>query len=487
MNPVTRRLIMNVPYDGHRRQLLILALTAMVGFSSLVSASELMYDVHPVDTSFTGAIEVALADVDLDGDMDLAAVGWDGNLAAWFENDGNQQFTRHDLDSPAGPRSIVMVGPDGETLDLDGDGDGDILLAAPSSNHVVWYENDGAQNFTMQVVDAALPGAHTVVPGDLDLDGDLDLAATGDTSCWYENDGAQNFTRHDLASYSTLGCCVQVTDMDHDGDLDIFEVHEGTDVNLIWWENDGAANFTRHDVSSSYNNAHTGFAQDVDQDGDVDLVTCAYGPANICWWENDGAMGFTKITVGSGVGYPFWSEAVDLDQDGDNDILCAASARGSFWYENDGSQNFTRRSVNGSLSGAFCARPGDIDGDGDLDVVECSRAQATVNWSENVTAVSVDEGAADEGLPRPTMVRLEAAPNPFNPRTVIRYELPESCAVCLEVWDVSGRRVACLDQGERAAGGHSVVWEPRNLPSGTYSCRLTSGSRVVTRKVMLLK
>ncbi len=78
-------------------------------------------------------------------------------------------------------------------------------------------------------------------------------------------------------------------------------------------------------------------------------------------------------------------------------------------------------------------------------------------------------------------------PNPFNPATVIRYELPADSEVRLEVFDMLGRRVATLVNGQIRAGRHEVTFDGTRLASGTYIYRLQAGNHVQTRKMMFVK
>ena len=71
------------------------------------------------------------------------------------------------------------------------------------------------------------------------------------------------------------------------------------------------------------------------------------------------------------------------------------------------------------------------------------------------------------------------APNPFNAVTTIRYELYRDCAARLTVYDLLGRKVACLAEGHRGAGIHMAVWDGRDddgfdVSSGVYLYRLTA-------------
>jgi parallel beta-helix repeat protein len=83
-------------------------------------------------------------------------------------------------------------------------------------------------------------------------------------------------------------------------------------------------------------------------------------------------------------------------------------------------------------------------------------------------------------------------PNPFNPSTSIRYELPARTRVILEVYDVSGTRVARLVDEEQERGAHAVEWRGtdarcRSVASGVYLYRLTAGKETISRKMVLLR
>jgi hypothetical protein len=84
-------------------------------------------------------------------------------------------------------------------------------------------------------------------------------------------------------------------------------------------------------------------------------------------------------------------------------------------------------------------------------------------------------------------------PNPFNPATSVRFELPRELAVSADLWSVDGRRVRTLLSGERLpAGGHDVRWDGRNddgarVASGVYLFRLRSALGVRTARLVLLE
>jgi len=78
-------------------------------------------------------------------------------------------------------------------------------------------------------------------------------------------------------------------------------------------------------------------------------------------------------------------------------------------------------------------------------------------------------------------------PNPFNPSTQISFEIPEASHVRLEVFDMSGRRVALLVDEGRPAGAHTVNFDAAGLSSGIYMSRLQAGGQVFTRRMTLVK
>ncbi|MGE5314339.1 MAG: phospholipase D-like domain-containing protein [Acidobacteriota bacterium] len=103
---------------------------------------------------------------------------------------------------------------------------------------------------------------------------------------------------------------------------------------------------------------------------------------------------------------------------------------------------------------------------------------------DNLIVLGVERASAET----PSRFALEQNfPNPFNPSTVIGYRIASAGRVSLAIFDVLGREVASLVDGQMQPGAYSVVWNASAVPSGVYFCRLQSGSRIETRKLLLQK
>ena len=89
-------------------------------------------------------------------------------------------------------------------------------------------------------------------------------------------------------------------------------------------------------------------------------------------------------------------------------------------------------------------------------------------------------------LPAPHAVALHANyPNPFNPETTIAYDVPREGHVRLSVFDLTGREVRVILDGQQPAGRHQVAFDASGLASGTYYYRLQTDGKVLSRPLVL--
>ncbi len=107
------------------------------------------------------------------------------------------------------------------------------------------------------------------------------------------------------------------------------------------------------------------------------------------------------------------------------------------------------------------------------------------NYSEEVS--SMITGVENE-MGIPTQYALQQNfPNPFNPSTIIKYQLPKASFVRLSVFDITGQEVAVLVNGEEPAGYYSITWNASNFASGVYLYKIQIGEFNQVRKMLLVK
>ena len=159
---------------------------------------------------------------------------------------------------------------------------------------------------------------------------------------------------------------------------------------------------------------------------------------------------------------------------------------GSYWQAN------TR--LPGEVRFAF-ATLNPLRGGGDLftitfEVLPCTEGQVTpltlfeVDFNHSVS-VKHQNGSVSISPLAPRL--LPNYPNPFNPLTTIRYQLPEASEVGLAVYDVLGRKVQVLVDGFEEAGSRSVVWDAKEVASGLYFVRMQTGDFVGVRKMVVVR
>jgi hypothetical protein len=135
-----------------------------------------------------------------------------------------------------------------------------------------------------------------------------------------------------------------------------------------------------------------------------------------------------------------------------------------------------------------------LDGEGSIYITGTVGVPASIYVSKRSGGSAAITGVED-GPVSGRLVLDRNHPNPFNPATVIRYELPhraDAVTVDLAVFDAAGRRVRQLIDGRQTPGPHAVTWHGRDdtgarVSGGVYFYRLRAGSQSRTRSMVLLK
>lgn len=356
---------------------------------------------------------LAIGDLDGDGDRDVVIFCWEGGVV-WYQSDGGSPPTFAERTLDPGPYGFWWHGV---LVDLDDDDDLDIIASAYDGNAIVWYRNDGSAtpSFELRTLATSLNRPQCVGVGDIDLDGDIDVACASindNTIAWFESDGGATpaFTAHAVGHTMERVCSIAIADFDADGDLDLLAGSMGSIVGwggtgefIRWFENDDSAlgTFGERIVSGCDGDRRAIGWGDFDADGLPDVLdTCSVS-------EGQGEFGRVMIHRNRGDGTfernwrwaDFWEWSFqscasgDMDADGDLDIVITSTEGGSdvCWLEspNDGSVGgvLVPRTIAHDPSTAFFGLGvADIDDDGDPDVVATGMG-ANVRWFENTLQV----------------------------------------------------------------------------------------------------
>ena len=338
---------------------------------------------------------VGIADLDRDGITDVIVADAAANRVSWIRQSPSGQFTEQAIADVAGPAHVTPV-------DLDGDKDLDIVVASlgvivPNNariGSVIVLENDGRQSFTRRVLVDQIARVSDVRAGDLDGDGDLDLAVAqfgydqGETR-WMENQGGWRFASH-MLQFLSGPINADIADMDGDGDLDIVTLVSQEWEEIYVFVNDGKGAFTPRRIFGASNEDFGSSwitLVDLDRDRDMDVLysngdAFDYAPPKgrnwngVQWLENTGGVTFRyrRIADFSGASSP---QAADLDDDGDYDVAVVSAyndwarpeAQSLVWFENVGSMHFVMHDLANAPTHLVTLAVGDVSGDGRPDLV----------------------------------------------------------------------------------------------------------------------
>ena len=356
-------------------------------------APDYVLEQHLTGYSRSGGCAV-VGDLDGDGDRDVVSASYGKDQIIWYENRGGSPVefgVPHVVsDTSIGQGPIILA-------DVDGDGDPDIVSASRNDDLIVWYENlDGSNDFGAQrTITTRADGTCTIVAGDVDGDGDLDLASASEFDskvAWYENlDGQGKFGDQQVIAVSlTMAVGCELADLDGDGDLDIVFSWFLNDT-VLWYENsDGQGTFTpAANVTLAVQRPLSIQALDVDGDGDQDLLTTSAVHCEVAWFENlpgPGQFGPKQVvsTIPGAGNTP--AHVVDFDRDGDPDVLAGDSGADLYWFENQGGAGGfgPAQLLTDQLQGLSSVDSADFDGDGDRDILCSTLGWNRISWLENL-------------------------------------------------------------------------------------------------------
>ncbi len=337
---------------------------------------------------------VALGDLDGDGHLDIAVANWFSGDTSVLLNNGNGTFAPQIRYAAGNGLESVSLG------DLDGDGDLDIAL-----NGSVLL-NNGNGNFGPP---ALFPGADNrtgVSLGDLDGDGDLDMTFTNfgaagilDYVSVLLNNGGGMFAVQDNYTTGDDPSSVSLGDLDGDGDLDMAVANRGTDDTSVLLNN-GDGTFVSQNLYDAGDNSQSVALGDLDDDGDLDMAVANWRSDDVSVLFNNGNGTYApQIPYSAGNG-SFDVSLGDLDGDGDLDMAVAnllSDDTSVLLNNSDGTFAPQIRFAAGDSPEAVSL--GDLDGDGLLDIaVANSRSDdisVLLNTGDGTFSAQTRYGAGD--------------------------------------------------------------------------------------------
>ena len=337
--------------------------------------STLVDDAAYVDGNYS----ITVADFNGDGCADILSADYVGHKIVWYENDGAGNYSTHTVGvSPGYPGSIFAA-------DIDGDGDMDVLATGFNWSEASWFENNGSGGFTEHVVSevGSAESMEDLIAADVNGDGSMDLILCQQYGFyWLENNGSQQFTSHYLRASNPYHTCA--ADVNHDGHVDLLlAAMDG----LSWFENDGNGSFTYHAIDDPSYGIVSLTTADIDGDGNMDILAATSGSTDILWYENDGAGNFISHSLATPSSWNTSLVACDINADSHTDIVFASRGDDTvYWYENSGNGDFILHTL-ATLPDAWCVAVADMNADGRLDVLASGKDETAIYVFESMEAI----------------------------------------------------------------------------------------------------
>ncbi|MGB0383849.1 MAG: FG-GAP repeat domain-containing protein [Ardenticatenaceae bacterium] len=264
----------------------------------------------------------------------------------------------------------------------DVDGDGDLDLAAGNQNqpNALYLNEGGRLSLTPSWQSNDSDDTESVAWGDVDADGDLDLAVGnyGQPNKLYLNEGgtlSQSASWQSNDNNSTMS--VAWGDVDADGDLDLAVGNRDYQKNKLYLNEEGTLTESAVWESNAADRTYTLAWGDVDADGDLDLVVGNRNQKNRLYLNENGMLEMSPSWQSNNIHYTVSLAWADVDGDGDLDLAVGDRRSSNKLYLNvDGMLTASPSWQSNDNDRTFSVAWGDVDADGDLDLI-------AGNWDKN--------------------------------------------------------------------------------------------------------
>lgn len=346
---------------------------------------------------------VVAADVNGDGKVDAIVPNLHDNTVSVFLGDGTGGFSAaQDFATAANPGAVAVA-------DFDGDGHPDVAVDEAGASQVSIYLGDGTGSFTQSpssiqsthAQDTLNPG---MAAGDFNGDGHPDLVVSSGGSAGgflsiYLGDGSGGLTADGLVVAGFDSQLLDVGDLNGDGNLDIAAADDGNQsVSVLLGNGDGTfQTATQYAVGSSPSDVAIG---DLNEDGNPDLVVSNFGAGDVSILLGNGDGTFQPESETSAGASPESVTLADVDGDGHLDVITANSGDSDVSVlEGDGSGQVGPPFAISSGSTPISVTTADLNGDTKPDLLVADSTDGTLSSFLNTTA-----GTAPASL---TVTRLD--------------------------------------------------------------------------------
>jgi hypothetical protein len=322
----------------------------------------------------TGLTPSAVADIDGDGLLDLAAVDLSGALHLFLQDPLVPYGPPVQVKDP----SIATVWSL-EATDLDGDADLDLLVPGGGKLVVLFQDVTGSFSESPLVLDDPSLSPFSVRAADLNGDGDVDLfcanPSTHSLAIFHREGGS--FVGPVVIRDETMVSpfSVVAADLNNDGDLDLVSANESSNNLTIFYQTMGSFEGSTICLSDGQMDGPLSVkASDLDGDGDLDLLCANFRSNNLSLFYQDNGSFADALTLVPSIGVFRQVLTVDIDGDGDLDLLSFGNAKNAglavYFQDAGGSYSDPPLVIADVFFGMAVA---DMDGDRDLDLI-CVKA-----------------------------------------------------------------------------------------------------------------